>query len=302
VLGATIVLLLRAIGHAQAIASVSHGLTERAANLERVQRRLMMWRSVPQAVRGQVACAGIREIVLHDVGHTYEGAGRAALRGVNLTIRRGEQVGVIGRTGSGKSTLAGLLLGVLEVDEGRLEVNGTPLAELDPTSWRRLAAWVPQEPWLLDGTVADNIRFLRPELDDVAVLAAAELAGLGHELERWPEGIDHRTGSAGSALSGGQRQRVALARALAGSPELVVLDEPTSALDAHTEARVRHVLGLMREEATVVVIAHRLSTLAECDRVVVLDDGEVVATGSAAELADTSSYYREVVALSELRR
>ncbi|HUF32084.1 MAG TPA: ABC transporter ATP-binding protein [Acidimicrobiales bacterium] len=301
VLGATVVLLLRALSHAQTIAGVSHRLAERTSNLERIRRQLAAWRTLRPAVRGSLPVDDVGEVVLEGVGYTYPGASRPALREVDLRIGRHEQVGIIGRTGAGKTTLAGLLLGVLEAGTGRLEVDGVPLGDLNPVSWRRLTAWVPQDPQLLTGTIAENIRFLRHELDDAAVLDAAEHAGLTPELAAWPDGIGHHAGPGGSSLSGGQRQRVALARALAGSPRLLVLDEPTSALDAHTEAAVRQALAALRATTTVVVIAHRLSTLDACDRVVVLDEGALVASGPAAELAQTSAYYREVVALSTIR-
>jgi ABC-type multidrug transport system fused ATPase/permease subunit len=146
--------------------------------------------------------------------------------------------------------------------------------------------------------VRENIRFLRPDVDDAEVARAAQAAVLGTDLAGWREGLDHDVGPAGTALSGGQRQRVALARALAGSPDLVVLDEPTSALDAHTEAAVRDTLAALREHATVVVIAHRLSTVNACDRVAVMRGGRIVALGPPRELAQSDPYVREALVLS----
>jgi len=160
---------------------------------------------------------------------------------------------------------------------------------------------VRQEPRLLTGTVRRNIRFLRDDVHDEEVRKAAEAAGLGPELESWPDGLEHNVGPAGAALSVGQRQRIVLARALAGHPDLLVLDEPTSALDAQTEAAVRDTIGRMRGRATVIVIAHRLSTLDACDRVAVLDDGRLAAFGPPGELAAAGGYYREALEFSGLR-
>jgi ABC-type multidrug transport system fused ATPase/permease subunit len=207
-------------------------------------------------------------------------------------------VGIVGRTGAGKSTLAGILLGLLPPDSGDVLVEGLPLHTLDPEDWHARTAWVGQEPRLITATVRENIRFLRREISDPDVERAARLAGLARELELWPDGLDHEVGPAGVALSGGQRQRVALARALAGRPELLVLDEPTSALDAHAEAAVRDALEGVRHELIAVVIAHRVTTVRACDRIVVIESGRIEAVGSPQELGSESDYFQQVLELS----
>jgi len=217
---------------------------------------------------------------------------------VSLRLEPGEQLGIVGPTGAGKSTLASILLGLLPPDSGRVLVDGVPLGELDPADWHRQTAWVGQEPRLLTGSVRENIRFLRPDVDDGAIERAADEAALAADLAAWDEGLDRDCGPAGGALSGGQRQRVALARALAGDPALVVLDEPTSALDAHAEAAVRATLESLRGRATAVVIAHRLSTIRACDRVAVLRDGRLVAIGPPGEVAAADPYLAEALALA----
>jgi ABC-type multidrug transport system fused ATPase/permease subunit len=296
VLGATVVLLLRALAHAQMLSTTLHRLTERWANLQPIIQRVEDWR--PRVPAGGRPCSAIGQVELRDVSVAYADDAPDALATANLVVGGGEQLGVVGPTGAGKSTLAAVLLGLLLPREGLVLADGVPLAEVDPDEWHARVAWVSQDPLLLTGTVRENIRFLRPRIDDDAIERAARAAVLGGDLERWPDGLDHDVGPAGSALSGGQRQRIALARALAGAPQLVVLDEPTSALDVHTEVAVRETLGALRGQATVVVIAHRLSTVNLCDRVAVMRAGRIVALGAPHDLAESDPYFREVLALS----
>jgi ATP-binding cassette subfamily B protein len=296
VLGATVVLVLRALAHAQMLATSVQRFADRWANLAPIMQRLEDWR--PGVRAGGRPCPRIGTVELRDVSVAYAPDAPDALAAASLVVGGGEQLGVIGPTGAGKSTLAAVLLGLLAPREGAILVDGAPVAELDPDDWHARIAWVAQDPLLLTGTVRENIRFLRPHVSDAAVERAARAAVLGADVERWGDGLDHDVGPAGSALSGGQRQRVALARALAGSPDLVVLDEPTSALDVHTEAAVRETLAALRERATVVVIAHRLSTVNACDRVAVMRGGRIVALGPPRELAQSDPYFREALVLS----
>jgi len=299
-LGASVLLLLRALSYAQGISGISAQLQERAANLERIRRFVERW-TAAGGPAGTRPCARVGRVGLESVSFTYPDGARRALADVSLGLEPGEQIGVVGRTGAGKSTLALTLLGLLGPNTGRVLVDEVPLAELRRDDWHRRIAWVPQQPQLLTATVRANIRFLRDDISDEDIRVAADAAGLGPELEAWAEGLDHQTGAAGAELSVGQRQRIVLARALAGHPDLLVLDEPTSALDAHTEHAVRAAISALRGRTTVVVIAHRLSTLDDCDRVAVLDDGRLTALGPPEELAATDSYYREALALSGLR-
>jgi len=296
VLGATVVLVLRALAHAQMLATTVQRFADRWANLEPIMRRLDDWR--PSLHAGRRPCARIGTVELREVSVAYAPDAPDALAATSLVVGGGEQLGVIGPTGAGKSTLAAVLLGLLPPRDGDVLVDGVPLAELDSEQWHARIAWVAQDPLVLTGTVRENIRFLRPHVDDAAVEHAARTAVLGADLDRWSDGLEHQVGPAGVALSGGQRQRVALARALAGAPDLVVLDEPTSALDVHTEAAVREALAALRKRATVVVIAHRLSTVNLCDRVAVMRTGRVVAVGPPRELAVSDPYFRDALILS----
>jgi ATP-binding cassette, subfamily B, bacterial len=295
-LTSTVVLILRALGHAQSIVGVGIRLQERDENLGRIEASLAAWR--PHPTRGTRRCPSVETLALRAVTFTYPGSDRPALDRVTLELRRGELVGIIGRTGAGKSTLAGALLGLLEPDEGVVVANDVSLRDVDPADWHARTAWVGQEPRLLTGTVRESIRFLRPDIGDEAVLAAARAAGLGAELERWPDGLDHPVGPRGGGLAGGERQRVALARALAGEPDILVLDEPTSALDLHTEAAVRTALERLRRDLIAVVIAHRISTVRTCDRIAVIESGRIRAFAPPAELARADGYFEEVLALA----
>jgi ATP-binding cassette, subfamily B, bacterial len=299
-LGASVALLVRAIGYGQQVSAAAHGLAERRAHRERLDRALARLGADP-AGDGDAPLSHVGPVGLHDVGLRYPDAGAPALEGITTTFGPGQLVGIVGPSGAGKSTLVHLLLGLLEPTTGRIEAGGVDLAAVRRSDWYRLVAFVPQDPALLTGTVAENIRFLRPDIADEAVESAVTAAALGPDLARWPDGLDHHVGPLGANLSGGQRQRVALARALAGRPELLVLDEPTSALDARTEAAVRSTIEAVRGSATVLVVAHRLSTLRACDHLLVLADGRLAASGTPTDLAETDAYFREAVLLSGLR-
>ncbi|MGB2851440.1 MAG: ABC transporter ATP-binding protein [Solirubrobacterales bacterium] len=298
VLGAVVLLMLRALTNAQSLSNLAYFLQERQANLELIQRRIGEWSR--SEAGGSRPCPAIERIELDEVSYSYPEGERPALEAVSLDLARGERLGIVGRTGAGKSTLAAVLLGLIGPDSGELRIDGVPLPELDPLDWHRRTSWIGQEPHLLTGTIGENIRFLRPGLGDDAVERAALAAGLGSELERWPEGLEHEVGPSGIAISGGQRQRVALARALVGGPDLLVLDEPTSALDVHAESAFRETLSRL-DETIIVVIAHRLSTIEACDRVAVIEDGRAVAVAPPAELSVDQPYFREALELSAPR-
>jgi ABC-type multidrug transport system fused ATPase/permease subunit len=276
-LGAALVLVLRALSHARSLVTLGDRWTERQESSARIQAQIEAWR-MPGA-RGTRRCARVGEIALDDVSFTYPGATGPALHGVGLRLRRGDVVGVIGRTGSGKSTLAGILLGLLAPTAGRITVDGVPLGELDRQDWHARTAWVSQEPRLLTGTVAENVRFLRDPIDDAAIDRAVAAVGLTAELEP-----GQAVGPAGASISGGQRQRIALARALAGDPDVIVLDEPTSALDVHAEEVIHLALDQLGAQPIVVAIAHRLSTIRICARVIALDAGGVRTVEAPAQI------------------
>jgi ATP-binding cassette subfamily B protein len=201
-------------------------------------------------------------------------SGRHRLGPLDLRIERHEMVGIGGPSGAGKSTLLEVLVGVRRPTGGALSINGIDVTTFSAASWARRVAFVPQQPVLIDGSVADNVRWFR-DIGPADVRRACELAALGDELDAWPQGLDTPVGDGGSALSVGQRQRVCLARALAGRPDVVVLDEATAALDSRSEAAIVTALRELRGQVTVVLAAHGPHLLGECDRVIELRDGAV---------------------------
>ena len=223
------------------------------------------------------------------------------LHDLDFALGPRELVGIIGPSGSGKSTLVQLLLGLREPSSGELLVDGRPSGDFGRFDWARRATMVPQSPTLISGTVADNIRFYRNGISDAAIERAARLANVHDEIMAFDGGYQHSVGPQGSHLSGGQQQRVCIARALVERPDLLILDEPTSALDMRSEHLVRETLATLAKDMTIVIIAHRLSTLEICDRIMVLQDGRISGLDTPEELERNSSFYREALMLSGMR-
>jgi ABC-type multidrug transport system fused ATPase/permease subunit len=182
-------------------------------------------------------------------------------------------------------------------DAGHYLVNGVPAAEFDRADWHRLVAYVPQQPRLLHASVADNIRYFR-DIDDEAVERAACLARIHEDVLGWSQGYETIVGPRMDAVSGGQQQRICLARALAARPQMLVLDEPTSALDPHSETLIQESLSSLRHELTLFIVAHRMSTLDICDRVMVVVDGALTAFDTTERLAQSNQYYRSASTLA----
>jgi ATP-binding cassette, subfamily B, bacterial PglK len=224
-----------------------------------------------------------RAIALEAVAFAYPGDdGEPALHGVDLVLERNRSLAIVGRTGSGKSTIVDLLLGLLTPGSGRVTVDGAPVPPERRRAYRRLFGYVPQSIYLLDDTIARNVAFGRrdADIDHEAVRAACRQAQIAHFIEtELVDGYATRVGERGVRLSGGQRQRIGIARALYHQPAVLVFDEATSALDVHTEQQVYEALEAIARERTVVTIAHRLETVAQADRVVVIDGGRVVDEG-----------------------
>ena len=206
-------------------------------------------------------------------------------------------MGIVGPTGAGKSTLVQIILGLREPSSGRYLIDGTPAQQFRHEDWRKAFTYLPQEPRLLHASVADNIRFFR-DLSDDAVEHAARLAGIHSDIVKWPKGYNTVVGPRADAVSGGQQQRICLARALASQPEVLVLDEPTSALDPHAEQLIRESLAALKHRLTLFVVAHRMSTLDTCERVMVIVDGRLQAFDTPSALLSDSAYYRSAFALA----
>ena len=218
-----------------------------------------------------------------------------ALIGVDLDIGAGEVVAIVGRSGAGKSTLVNLLLRFYDPDSGRVLIGGIDIRTLDPAWVRSQIATVLQDPTLFSRSVAENIAFARPDATDAEVAAAAATSCAAEFVRRLPDGFETTIGDRGVQLSGGQRQRLAIARAVLRQPKILILDEATSALDSELESVVQQSLRALDYRPTTLIIAHRLSTVASVDRVVVLDGGTIVDAGRHDDLVHTSPFYRQLV-------
>ncbi|MBE8469987.1 ABC transporter ATP-binding protein [Streptomyces justiciae] len=236
---------------------------------------------------------------IRDAGFRYPGAEEPVLKAVDLVARPGEVTAVIGSTGSGKSTLLGLVPRLFDATEGEVLVDGVAVADVEPTLLARTVGLVPQKPYLFAGTVATNLRYGNPDATDEELWHALEVAQAKSFVEGLENGLDSPIAQGGTNVSGGQRQRLAIARTLVQRPEIYLFDDSFSALDYATDAALRAALAAETAEATVVIVAQRVATIRDADRIVVLDEGRVVGTGTHHELMADNETYREIV-LSQL--
>jgi ABC-type multidrug transport system fused ATPase/permease subunit len=283
-------------GPIRALARLARTLARGAASRERILEVLDSGEVVPRAPDPVPAWPPRRGIALRGVWFAYA-EGASVLRHLDLEVAAGERVCVVGPTGAGKSTLLSLLLRFYDPDAGAVELDGTDLRRLELDSLRRQIALVPQDPWMLDGTIADNIAFGRPGATAQELEAAARAALVTEIVEKLPDGWSTQVGEGGVRLSGGQRRRVALARAILRDASVLLLDEPTSGLDAAAERAVLDALDRAAEGRTVLAVSHRLSLAARADRVVVLDGGRVAEQGPPAELLAAGGAYARLWAL-----
>jgi ATP-binding cassette subfamily C protein len=258
-----------------------------------VVRQLLEFRQGGAAPEGLAGSAPGFPVRLRGVSFTYPGRAEAAIVGLDLEIPRGAIVGIVGRSGAGKSTLMDLMLGLLAPSSGSITANGIAIERFGP-AWSRWIGYIPQAAYLLDDSLRRNVAFGVPDvaIDDAAVRRACTAAQLSDVVRDLPQGLETAIGERGVRLSGGQRQRIAIARALYHAPSFLLMDEATSALDRETEAAVSRALKELAGEKTLVIIAHRLRTVADCSEIVWLERGRIVDRGTYQELVERNPEFR----------
>jgi ATP-binding cassette subfamily B protein len=238
---------------------------------------------------------GDGEVRFERVALTFAGSPRPALHDIDLAIEAGETVALVGAMGSGKTALVSLLPRLYDVSAGSVRIDGADVRDVDPASLRHQIAVVTDDPFLFSATVHENIAYGRPEASREEVEQAARAAQADSFIQALPDGYDTLVGERGLTLSGGQRQRLAIARAIVANPRILILDDATSSVDASTEQEIKLALRAVMAGRTTFIVAHRLSTIALADEIIVLEEGAVAARGSHEELLGESELYREIV-------
>jgi ATP-binding cassette subfamily B multidrug efflux pump len=258
--------------------------------------------TVPEIVDPQIGkkTAGQRaNVEFQNVIFSYPGAEEPAINDISFALHPGEVTAIIGGTGSGKTTLINLIPRFYDVDSGAVLVNGVDVRQMTQQDLRAKIGFVPQTPIIFSGTIAENIRYGKADATEGEILHAAEVAQASEFITTMNEGYDAQISQGGTNLSGGQKQRLSIARALVRKPEIYILDDSFSALDFKTDARLRNALSQETTSSTVIIVAQRVSTVMNADRIIVLDEGRIVGMGRHKELMNTSEIYREIV-LSQL--
>ncbi len=282
----------------QAIAAMRFGGPAVAS----VYQDLTLRETLPPLPRARTAPLGLREgIELRNISFSYPGSDGVGLHGLSLMIPAGGRIGIVGSTGAGKTTLMDMLLGLLEPTVGEIQVDGRSITSANVRAWQQTVGYVPQEIFLVDASVAENIALGVPteDIDYGRITECARMAQVHAFIsDDLPDGYDTKIGERGIRLSGGQRQRLGIARALYHDPDLIVFDEATSALDNLTEKEVMAAVDSLSRQKTIVMVAHRISTVRACDAIIVLDRGKLVARGTHDELIASNETFRAIAGLA----
>ncbi|NQV89879.1 ABC transporter ATP-binding protein [Candidatus Uhrbacteria bacterium] len=290
VFAVSIYLIHRIFKYIEATQGKIQRISEYIPNLEQSLEYLKKAQDAEESIQGTRPFKFEKFFEFKNVGFSYQDV-QPILSTLSFQVQQGEIIGIIGPSGSGKTTLVDILLRFIQPTTGTITIDGTPINEVDLAVWRKRVGYVPQEMFLLNDTIAENIRFFDDSVDVTAIEQAAKMAYVNEFTNKLPQGLDTPVGEHGVNLSMGQRQRIILARALARRPEILILDEATSALDNESEERIQDCLNHLKGTVTIIMVAHRLSTITGADKIIAIAEGRILEVGSPEQLRQNPNSY-----------